>query len=399
MKNKYFLFLFALVLISGRGLGQDIANHIYHVKGAVPKAQNAERTMSTNSVYLNYIQADSVYFPRSYFMSYMFEMNSRYSINDTGSHLANEYLIQSFGVMFDSIIDSYYKDTTYNLNIVRGLTIDSLSIIIGQNNYSGTQDTIIVQIDSVDRYGYPTSKVFHADTVLTGITGLSASNDWLNPFNLVIKKNFPVALNSNQFAVNVFYYGSKFDTMGFLPGFGDTTCHFGGPGIIPRETHIGNDFGGLKVNSFSSGYKYFFNNTMTTIPDSTGNTYGININCANPQLHYWYLQDNPISAFVTFTNVTGINEPKFSESFEVGQNQPNPFNKTTQIIYSLKNASNVEFRVYDMAGRELLNDNYGMLPQGSHSISLDASLLGPGIYFYTFNVNGASVTRKMVITQ
>jgi len=401
MKGKYYLLLiFFMVFALGPMQGQDISRFAYHVKGPIPKiVPNTNRILNTSDIYLNYIQADSLYFPHSYYMSYMFYINSAYTLSDTGTPKSNEYLLQSFGVMFDTLIDANHKDTGYASDIAENIIIDSLHITIGQSNHSGTQDTIIVQIDSVAKDGYPTNTILHADTVLTGITGLSASNDWLNPLNLTLKLKYPVALNDNKFAVNVTYHGSKFDTMGFLPGFGDTTCHFDGSGVIPRQTHIGNYFGGLRANSFSSGYKYFFNDSTRTIPDSNGNTFGVAISCGNPDLHYWYLQDNPISAYVTFTNVTGIKELSSLDGFNVSQNQPNPFNKNTLINYSLKSSANVAFGVYDLAGRCLLNSNYGTTASGMHSISLNADSFTPGIYLYTFNINGSSVTRKMVITQ
>jgi len=382
--------------------GQDIAHYAYHVKGAVPRASShaTDRTLNKqpDSAYLNYIQADSLHFPHSYFMSYMFYMNSRYTIQDTGTPLSNQFLLQGFGVMFDTVIDANYKDTGYALgSVVTNVIVDSLHITIGHNNHSGTQDTIIVQIDSVDFSGYPTSTVLHADTIYTS-TGLSPSNDWLNPINLTVNaKQFQ--LKGNRFAVYVTYYGSKLDTMGFLPGFGDTLCHLGGSGNIPRGTHIGNYFNNLRANSYSSGYKYFFNDTSKTIPDSNGYMYGVTINCSNPELQYGYFQDNPISAYIAFTNITGINELSSPSGFKVAQNQPNPFNNTSSIAYDIKASAHITFSVYDLAGRQLLYNDYGNVAPGRHSISLEAGQFSPGIYLYTFNVNGSQITRKMAISR
>jgi hypothetical protein len=83
----------------------------------------------------------------------------------------------------------------------------------------------------------------------------------------------------------------------------------------------------------------------------------------------------------------------------VNQNYPNPFNKTTQITYTLDKSSDVTFSVSDITGRTLVNNIYSNSAPGEHTINLSASTLSPGVYFYTFNVAGIKVTKKMVITE
>jgi hypothetical protein len=354
----------------------------------------------TTPAYLNYMQADSVHFPLQYYTDYMFPTNARYVLADTGIPMTNELLIQSFGVMFDTIIDANYKDTAYNPLVVRNITIDSIHVIIGQCNHSGTQDTIIVQIDSInvaDNYLTPT--VLYEDTVLLGLTGLSQGNNWLNPLTLAVKPNYPngYLVNSSKFAVMVSFYGSKQDTMGFLPGFPYSNCKAGGSGVVPEGTDIGYSFGNIKANSITSGYQHFFNNT-DTIPTLAGSTDGLYIRCTNPSSRYWYFQDNPVSAYINFTNTTGINELKTSGIY-VSQNSPNPFRTHTEITYNLVASSNVLFTVNDLTGRELMNKLFASQEPGKYVITLEANQFAPGIYFYTFIVNGSSVTKKMVVGQ
>jgi hypothetical protein len=412
MKKVYIVIivLFALCLPAAKSFGQVMG--AYPVKGPIPKSVAQHRIGSgITAAYLNYMQSDSIYFPLGYFTNYMFEMNSRYTLADTGIPLSNQLLIQSFGVLFDSLLDirGVAKDTGYAPGIIKYITIDSIHAIIGHSDSSlgqNRQDTIIVQIDSIDAYsGYITSTVLRSDTIFTGdtskthMTGLSPGNNWLKPINIVVKPNYPSGflVNSNKFAVTISYYGSKRDTFGFLPGFPYKTCLAGGSGPIPEGTQIGENFGTLKANSLTSGYKYFFNND-DTIPGISGSTGGLYLRCSNPSSKYWYFQDNPISAYIHFQDVTGANE--FSENgFSVSQNYPNPFNKKTQITYSLTKSSKVEFAVYDLAGRQLVNNQYSIVAPGQHTINLEANQFSPGIYLYTFNVNGTAVTKKMVISQ
>ena len=398
MKGKYFVLIMFCALCALAVQGQDIRHFAFHIKGPVPtdRANTKRETGYTTQAYLNYMQSDSVYFPLSYYTDYMFYMNSRYDINDTGSNLSNELLLQSFGVMFDTILDAVL-DSGYAQAIVRNVNIDSLHIILGQCNHSGLGDTIVVEIDSIDSVsGYITPIVLHADTVLTGITGMSAGNNWLNPFIITVKPNY--MLNTTRFGVTVKYFGSKFDTLGFLPGFGDTNCISGGSGPIPKETRIGNRFHTLTENSLTTGYQYFFNNPQT-IPTAAGSTGGLIVQCSNPSSKYWYFQDNPIGAYISFNNVTGVNELSKTEGFTVSQNYPNPFSHSAEITYTLKNTSDVGFNVTDLTGRILMKINYKHVDPGQHVINLNAANFSPGIYLYTFNINGSKVSRKMVISQ
>lgn len=394
MKRNYAFLIVISILAVLNAQSQDISRYAYRVKGKVPKVVGTQRVSANiTSAYLNYIKSDSSNYPLTYFMDYMFYINSRYNKYDIGIDTSNELLLHNFSVMFDTILDAN-TGMGYVPDVVQSLTVDSLSIIIGESNWSGTRDTIVVQIDSVDTTGYITGTVLHSDTVYT-MSSSSAFYESPNPFNLVVKPNY--MLNGKMFAVTVSYYGSKFDTLGFLPGFGYTNCISGGSGPVPEQTTIGKTFGSLRANSLTSGYQYFFG-TEQTIPSSTGSNYGIYVPCSNPSSKYWYFQDNPIGAYVHFTNVTGIDETNM-EGFSISQNYPNPFNNVSEITYSLKRNADVEFYVSDIAGRILMNTGHKQLPPGRHSIKLDASSFGPGMYIYTFNINGSKVSRKMVISQ
>ncbi len=81
------------------------------------------------------------------------------------------------------------------------------------------------------------------------------------------------------------------------------------------------------------------------------------------------------------------------------QNYPNPFNPVTNIRYSIPNKSRVRLSVYNFKGqlvKELINDVQG---PGNYTISLEASGLASGIYFYRLDTDTGSITRKMVLTK
>jgi hypothetical protein len=103
-------------------------------------------------------------------------------------------------------------------------------------------------------------------------------------------------------------------------------------------------------------------------------------------------ESHDISYRLSVANV-GINELE-SKGFSLNQNMPNPFGNESNIAYQLvKDAKSVVFTVTDVAGRfissEKVNSNIGM-----HSISL--SNYKAGLYYYTLNVDGITITKKMI---
>ena len=81
----------------------------------------------------------------------------------------------------------------------------------------------------------------------------------------------------------------------------------------------------------------------------------------------------------------------------LGQNYPNPFSHTTEIMYELVNASNVTIEVMDLTGRVVLSMNEGQQPAGKHMASITASDLEAGLYFYTLKAGNFSETKRMVV--
>ncbi len=93
--------------------------------------------------------------------------------------------------------------------------------------------------------------------------------------------------------------------------------------------------------------------------------------------------------------------PERSESaparFELMSNYPNPFNPSTIISYTLSAPAHATLRVFDIMGREvrILVD----APQGAgrYSVTMDASRMSSGVYFYTLTAGGFSQTRKLIV--
>ena len=83
--------------------------------------------------------------------------------------------------------------------------------------------------------------------------------------------------------------------------------------------------------------------------------------------------------------------------FAVMQNYPNPFNATTAIHYQLPEQSQVRLVVYNALGEQV--DVLIDRPQsaGYHTINWNTKNLASGLYFYVFEANRFTRTKKMVL--
>jgi len=85
------------------------------------------------------------------------------------------------------------------------------------------------------------------------------------------------------------------------------------------------------------------------------------------------------------------------KSYGLDQNYPNPFNPTTIITYQIPKDGFVTVKVFDALGREVKTLVNGFKSQGKYSISLDASNLSSGVYFYQLKSGDYSAIKKMVL--
>jgi len=138
--------------------------------------------------------------------------------------------------------------------------------------------------------------------------------------------------------------------------------------------------------------------TLTAVPDSgwafvewSGDLTG----AANPAS---VTVDAAKSITATFEMVTGVEdilEPP--AEYSLAQNHPNPFNPATTISFTLKRAGLVELQVYDLLGharRTLVNRE---LAAGRHTITLEASDLASGVYFYRLTAGNFTAVKKMIV--
>ncbi len=97
----------------------------------------------------------------------------------------------------------------------------------------------------------------------------------------------------------------------------------------------------------------------------------------------------------------------------LAQNYPNPFNPVTNIEYTVGGVrgflpagqagglgvSNVRLAVYDILGQEvavLVNEKQ---TPGNYAVTFDGTTLSTGTYFYRLDVNGESISRRMILVK
>jgi len=90
-------------------------------------------------------------------------------------------------------------------------------------------------------------------------------------------------------------------------------------------------------------------------------------------------------------------EDNLPKGYELDQNYPNPFNATTEIGFTLGEASNVKLEVYNSIGQRVVTLVDGYLESGDHRFMWDAGEAASGVYFYHFKVGEYDVARKMVL--
>ena len=82
-------------------------------------------------------------------------------------------------------------------------------------------------------------------------------------------------------------------------------------------------------------------------------------------------------------------------------NYPNPFNSSTTINYQISSANNIQLKVYDVFGREIVNLVNMFQEAGTYSVSLNAQELGlsEGVYYYRFTSGNSVISKKMILVR
>jgi hypothetical protein len=105
-----------------------------------------------------------------------------------------------------------------------------------------------------------------------------------------------------------------------------------------------------------------------------------------------------IGAFY-FDQTQAVENPIFSLSplaFSFGA-FPNPFNSSITLRFEMQDASQVDLRIYDISGREVMALGTGHWALGQNEVVWNAERMAGGIYFVSLNSGGESYVKKILL--
>jgi hypothetical protein len=111
---------------------------------------------------------------------------------------------------------------------------------------------------------------------------------------------------------------------------------------------------------------------------------------------WYYMTSTPAIRMVFSDNIDGI-EDENPIGLALGQNYPNPTNGVATIAYSVEEAAEISFTVTDIAGKVILTSDEGTVVAGEHTFEINTANLAEGMYNYTINANGITMTKRMVV--
>jgi hypothetical protein len=94
---------------------------------------------------------------------------------------------------------------------------------------------------------------------------------------------------------------------------------------------------------------------------------------------------------------TSINELS-TNTFNVSQNAPNPFNNTSNIDYMMPTAGKVTVEVRNILG-ELVFSDVKSVSKGLNKYQLNAANFTNGVYFYQLTHGGQVVTKRFIVNK
>ncbi|MBN2771809.1 MAG: T9SS type A sorting domain-containing protein [Spirochaetes bacterium] len=97
------------------------------------------------------------------------------------------------------------------------------------------------------------------------------------------------------------------------------------------------------------------------------------------------------------TNPADISESTMPTQHQLFQNYPNPFNPVTQIKFALTKSTDVKLSVYNINGQLISQLASGVRQAGIHTVDFDGARFNSGVYYYTLEVEGKSLTQKMIL--
>ncbi|MCG8373962.1 MAG: discoidin domain-containing protein [Balneolales bacterium] len=114
--------------------------------------------------------------------------------------------------------------------------------------------------------------------------------------------------------------------------------------------------------------------------------------------HFWgYMTFDYIDVTVKGVSVSNEGDTETPVQLHLSQNYPNPFNPSTEINYSIPEASFVELNIYTIAGQKVATLVHQKQSSGEYSVSWNAASSSSGVYIYRLKTDQGVLSKKMVL--
>jgi hypothetical protein len=108
----------------------------------------------------------------------------------------------------------------------------------------------------------------------------------------------------------------------------------------------------------------------------------------------------PFSYPLTGNGTTsGVPTRSSQEGFSLDQSYPNPFHGQTQVTIGIPQESMVRMDIVNQAGEVVQSVMNQRMTEGSYTVTIDASNLASGTYYYSLTSGNVRLTRQMVLVK
>jgi hypothetical protein len=105
----------------------------------------------------------------------------------------------------------------------------------------------------------------------------------------------------------------------------------------------------------------------------------------------------PLSDYSLPVGISSSENTIVPNNIELLQNYPNPFNPSTTITFKTSVRSMTSLKIFDALGREIRTLVNETLSPGTYNVTMNASDMSTGVYFYRLQVGEFVQTRKLML--
>lgn len=114
----------------------------------------------------------------------------------------------------------------------------------------------------------------------------------------------------------------------------------------------------------------------------------------------WAIFDAAVKWAMNYEEPSAIDnnlKPDIPGRFVLHNNYPNPFNKITNIKFSIPTQANVQLSVFNALGENIITLVDEIRPVGNYKVTFDASNMSSGLYFYRLVSGSNTITKSMLL--